>query len=573
MEIPSSTSRPRSCPALARQPQPVRVRRASRRIATAFVAIATLTLSHQVLPAQVPGAPSVELAEFGPVSVAQGIAPGPDGAVWFAQRLVGKISRITTSGFITEFTLPDTSVQPCVMTAGPDGAIWFTEVIGNKIGRITTGGMVTEYPLPTANTSPQGITAGPDGAIWFTQAAGRIGRITTGGAISEYLLPSGHDPTSITTGPDGALWFLEWAGNRIGRLTLGGIVTFFPIPTPGSGAASITAGPDGALWFVEGDANKIGRITTGGVFTEYPVPTPRARPVGITPGPDGAMWFTEGDGVKIGRITMQGGITEYVLPGGGTIPFFITVGPDGALWFTQYSKIGRMRLQKVRTGVLSHIAAGGSWTSTITLVNTSLVTVPLTVSLRGGNGAPLPLPLKVTQAGVAQHLAATSMIEATVQPKASLIISMGENLGGLSVGWAEVLSPGPVSGYAIFRTVAAGQASEGTVPLQTQFPSAMVLPFENVDGFVMGVAMANLSGSTVTVTATVWDEAGNLLGTATLNPILGGGHTSFVLHDQVGLSGGKRGIIRFQTSGTGGLAGLGLRFLNVQNTFTSVPSM
>lgn len=533
---------------------------------------AVVAFTMQTLTAQVPGAVSVEIAEFGPVAVAQGITAGPDGAVWFAQRLIGKITRITTTGFITEYTLPNPGGQPCVMTTGPDGAIWFTLVIGNKIGRMTTSGMVTEYPLPSANSSPQGITVGPDGAIWFTQAAGRIGRITTSGAISEFVLPSGHDPTSITTGPDGALWFLEWAGNRVGRLTLTGMVTFFNIPTPRSGPASITAGPDGALWFVQGDTNKIARITTGGAFTEYPIPTPKARPVGITAGPDGAMWFTEADSVKIGRITMGGAITEYVLPG-GTIPFFITVGPDGALWFTQYSKIGRLRLGKTRTGVLSHIAAGGFWTSTITLVNTSQVTVPLTVALRDGNGAAMALPMKVTQGGMTQTLASTAAVDATLQPKASLIISLGEGLGGLSVGWAEVLSPGPVCGYAIFRTVAAGQASEGTVPLQTQFPTAMVLPFENVDGFVMGVAMANLSGAMATITATVWDEAGNMVGTATLSPIPGNGHTSFVLHDQVGLCGGKRGIVRFQTSGIGGLAGLGLRFMNSQNTFTSVPSM
>lgn len=265
-------------------------------------------------------------------------------------------------------------------------------------------------------------------------------------------------------------------------------------------------------------------------------------------------------------------ITEYVLPG-GTTPFFITVGRDGALWFTEYSKIGRVRLAKVRTGVLSHLAAGGAWTSTVTLVNTSLVTVPLTVVLRGGDGAGLALPLKVTQGGLTQNLAPTAALDATIPPNASLIIAMGESLGGLSVGWAEVLSPGPVCGFAIFRTVAAGQASEGTVALQTQFPTAMVLPFENVDGFVMGVALANLSPAAATVTATVWDDAGTLVGTATLDPIPGNGHTSFVLPNQVGLTGGKRGIVRFQTSGAAGVAGLGLRFLNVQNTFTSVPSM
>src|ERR1051326_4071938 len=48
--------------------------------------------------------------------------------------------------------------------------------------------------------------------------------------------------------------------------------TQYPIPTPSSGALGITAGSDGALWFTESNVDKIGRITIAGVITEYPVP-------------------------------------------------------------------------------------------------------------------------------------------------------------------------------------------------------------------------------------------------------------------------------------------------------------
>jgi virginiamycin B lyase len=561
MVIPCSASRPRNVYPFTRQPYLVII-----------VVLATLTCAPSILTAQIPGPSSIDITEYPGTEVAQGIAAGPDGAVWFIQRLVGKISRISPSGHITEFALPDRSGQPCVMTAGPDGALWFTEVIGNRIGRITTSGVITQYPLPNPKSSPQGITTGPDGALWFAQAAGRIGRITTTGAISEFILPGGHDPTTITTGPDGALWFAEWAGNRIGRLTTSGNVTFYNIPTPSSGPGVITLGPDGALWFTLGAKNKIGRITTAGVITEFTIPTANSRPVGITAGPDGALWFTEGDGVKLGRITTTGAFTEFILSA-GIIPFLITVGPDGAVWFTAYSKIVRAQLPKVRTGVLSHIAAGADWTSTITLVNKSTVAVPLTVSFRDGAGAPLAMPLKVSRAGLTEYLPSAPYVDATIQPKASLVLSMGESMAGLVVGWAEVRSPGPVCGFAIFRTIAAGQASEGTVPLLTQFPASMVLPFENIDGFVMGVAMANLSAAQTTITATVWDESGNQIGATTLPPIPANGHTSFVLPNEVGFTAARRGIVSFQTSAPEGLAGLGLRFMNAQNTFTSVPAM
>jgi streptogramin lyase len=60
----------------------------------------------------------------------------------------------------------------------------------------------------------------------------------------------------------------------------------YSVPTAGSGPLGIAAGPDGALWFTEQSGNRIGRITTGGVFTEFP--TSSSSPLGIAAGPDGA---------------------------------------------------------------------------------------------------------------------------------------------------------------------------------------------------------------------------------------------------------------------------------------------
>jgi virginiamycin B lyase len=50
-------------------------------------------------------------------------------------------------------------------------------------------------------------------------------------------------------------------------------------------------------------AGRIGRITIGGVVTEFPLPVPSSQPDKIVLGPDGNLWFTEHNGGKIGRIT------------------------------------------------------------------------------------------------------------------------------------------------------------------------------------------------------------------------------------------------------------------------------
>jgi len=205
----------------------------------------------------------------------------------------------------------------------------------------------------------------------------------------------------------------------------------------------------------------------------------------------------------------------------------------------------------------------------ITLVNTSSAAVPVTVALHNDDGSALALPVTTTQQGASQTTT-TSSVSATINPNATLLLSTGDQLSSLSLGWADVLSTGPLGGYAIFRsTPQAGSPSEGTVPLQSQSPSTLTLPYDNTAGFVMGVALANLSASLANVTVTMWDDSGNQLGTQNLS-ILGSGHSAFVLPNQFPLTAGKRGIVKFQAAG--GISGLGLRF-SPFGTFTSVPTI
>ena len=224
-----------------------------------------------------------------------------------------------------------------------------------------------------------------------------------------------------------------------------------------------------------------------------------------------------------------------------------------------------------RSGVLSHVAAGGGWTTVITLVNNSSAALPVTVALHNEDGIAMSLPVTTTLEGTSQTNT-TSSVTATINPKATLLISTGDGIASTSVGWADVLSSGSLGGFAIFRqTPQNGSPSEGTVPLQTQFPSTITLPYDDTAGFVMGVALANLSTTTANVTATVWDDSGNQICIQNIT-IAGSGHTSFVLPTEIPITAGKGGIVQFQSSATGGLAGLGLRF-SPFGTFTSVPTM
>jgi uncharacterized repeat protein (TIGR01451 family) len=309
--------------------------------------LAARALSARYMLAKVPVVPPGTITEFPvitPGSQLWGITGGPDGNVWFAERIVNKIGRITLAGVVTEFTVPTASSQPDGLTGGPDGNVWFTEDAGNKIGRITPAGAFTEFTIPTGSSSPTAIVTGPDNNLWFTErVANRIGRVTTAGVFTEFPIPttsSGAD--GIAAGPDGNLWFVELTANQIGRITTTGTVTEFPVPSANSGPQDIFTGPDGNLWFTEANANKIGRITTSGTVTEFPIPTPASGPFGITAGGDGNLWFIERAN-KIGRITTVGVITEFVVPLGGQLRE-IAKGADGNLWFTETNgnRIGRI---------------------------------------------------------------------------------------------------------------------------------------------------------------------------------------------------------------------------------------
>lgn len=78
------------------------------------------------------------------------------------------------------------------------------------------------------------------------------------GKIAELVLPANMTPGSITAGPDGNLWFTE--GEQIGRITPGGTITQYPLPTPSSFVSGITWGSDGTLWFTEVDSKGQGKV-------------------------------------------------------------------------------------------------------------------------------------------------------------------------------------------------------------------------------------------------------------------------------------------------------------------------
>jgi virginiamycin B lyase len=234
------------------------------------------------------------------------IVTGPDGNLWFVEQAAGQIGRMTPAGTLAELPTSDPTSTPSGIAIGPDGLVWFTERTTSQIGRYSLDGQTLDvWPTLTANAAPMGITAGPDGAVWFTErGVAKLGRIAPDGTRTEYALPAGSLPTGIATGPDGDLWVTLRGRNSIARMTAAGVLDAeFVLPTLAAGASHIVAGPQGALWFTESTAAKIGRITVNGTITEYPLAV-GALPQGIVEGFDGVPWFAEANADRIARMDL-----------------------------------------------------------------------------------------------------------------------------------------------------------------------------------------------------------------------------------------------------------------------------
>ncbi|PWT98907.1 MAG: hypothetical protein C5B51_28290 [Terriglobia bacterium] len=228
-----------------------------------------------------------------------------------------------------------------------------------------------------------------------------------------------------------------------------------------------------------------------------------------------------------------------------------------------------------RTGVLSQIAAGAAWDTTIYLVSTSSALNGGSITFRDDTGTPLTLALTTQQQGIIQGVSA-SVVTFVLNPNTTMVLhTSAPPNAALQQGWADVRTTGGIGAFAIFKqTLPSGVIAEGTSGQQGQFSSSIVIPFDNTPGSVTTAALVSLSNVPLTVTATIWDENGNQLGTQVLNlAILA--HMAFAIPTQFPATAGKRGEVRFDNgTNSDAITALGLSFSSLTgNSFTSVPGL
>jgi len=207
--------------------------------------------------------------------------------------------------------------------------------------------------------------------------------------------------------------------------------------------------------------------------------------------------------------------------------------------------------------VLPQFVFGGGWYTALYFTNGTSNIVSFVVTFTTDAGTPMSVP------GIGNSK------QVTLAPLGTAIIE-AQNVGSLVQGYASVTLPTGVGAYGVFRQSVGGKPDqEAVVGLKSATATANTLIWDDT-GFTTSVAIVNPSTVAATVTITVWDVNGNVIGTSTqaLQP---GTKIENAMRGFLGLAGmaGQRGSALF-TVPTGNISVLGLRFGST--AFTSIPT-
>lgn len=405
--------------------------------------------------------------------------------------------------------------------------------------------------------------------------------ITTGSVLPQATAGIPYVATLIATGGSAPYTWSLAAGALPTGLTLGagGVITGTP-STVGvfqfiaKAADSATPSASNIAPF---SITVVGGPTALAITT--PVTLPNAmtyvaysQPLAAKGGTSPYIWSLVSGALPLGLSLSSSGVISGSPTTAGQSNFSVQVMDSVSATATQNFSLTVSPVGAARTGVLSQVVSGGGWKTSIYLVNTSTAPVPVVVKFWSNTGTALTLPLTVTLTGGSLVSSASSVSE-TVAANATLLIESTSSASVESIGWAEVISTGPMTGYGVFHyTSTGGIESEGTLPLEASFTPSFILPYDGNGGFASGVALSNLMpAQTVSVTATVYNLDGSQLATKKIS-IPAGGHTSFPLDVSFPSTVGNRGFIEFVGGSNANITGLGLR-INPAGGFTSIPNL
>ena len=220
--------------------------------------------------------------------------------------------------------------------------------------------------------------------------------------------------------------------------------------------------------------------------------------------------------------------------------------------------------------VIAHIAFGGGWTTTLTIVNLWTSPSTIQVTFYDDNGIPLSVNTNTAQ-GVTPIYRSTLAVRASQR-----VLLTGDST--IRSGWAEVSydwSNAVVGISAVFRQSIEGRPDfEAVSPVTTPF-NAIRVPFDETGFFSTGLAICNPAATAETYQLTARDEQGNKLNAAPITITLQSkGHTAFALVGNLDLKPfvqNQKGVLDIVAVGSKPMGVLGLRFSPTFSFTSTVP--
>lgn len=224
-------------------------------------------------------------------------AIGPDGNIYFAEKLGDKIACFNpTSKLFQEWAVP-AGTQPRGMIVARDGKVFFGAAGSGAIGELDPStGRVKVYKTPSSNSNPYTLVFDAQGDIWFTErSTGRLGKLErSSGKITEYQV--GDDLYGLSFDKHGYVWVTRKAADRIARFDprTGQVTELFL--GKGSQPRRTAMAPDGMLWVALYGIGRLAKIdpVANRVVKEYELPGgPNAGPYAVNADADGRIWVSE----------------------------------------------------------------------------------------------------------------------------------------------------------------------------------------------------------------------------------------------------------------------------------------